>query len=294
MNENTIKIQGRWLSDRDISFISEVISNNPSWGRRKVSIHICEEWDWKDERGQVKDIACRTLLRKLEERGEVSLPAPKVSIRKGFGLNEKFTPCDHSTLPLECLLKHIQPIKLVPVTERSERLLWQTYLYKYHYLSFRTLVGRSLSYLVYDKEHRELACLLFGAAAWKCAPRDRFIGWNVQQREDNLHRIANNMRYLILPWVRIPHLASHILGLVARQIEDDWYSKYRSEISLLETFVEKNRFAGTCYKAANWINVGETTGRTRQDRYSSICAPIKTIHLLPLDRHFRTKLCPSP
>ena len=291
MEEGSIKVQGRWLKETDIRFISEAIANNGTWGRRKLSLYLCEQWNWRDESDRLKDIACRTLLRKLEGLGRIKLPEPKGGVRqKGFGISKSFVPCAHSTEPINSPLSEISPISVKPVGNRTEKHLWETYLHSYHYLSFRTLVGRSLSYMVYDCHNRELGCLLFGAAAWKCAPRDRYIGWSNEQRENNLHRVINNMRYLILPWVRVPHLASHILGHLYRRIEEDWYSKYKSEIMLLETFVEKGRFQGTCYKAANWICVGETTGRTRQDRHNCINAPIKSIYLLPLDKQFREKL----
>ena len=149
-----------------------------------------------------------------------------------------------------------------------------------------------MKYLIFDREDRPLACLLFGSAAWKTLPRDEFIGWNVSARKANLNLITNNMRFLILPWVKVPHLASHILGKVARRISSDWIKRYSHPIYMLETFVEKERFHGTCYRAANWTWVGQTKGRSRNDRYTTLKVPIKDIYLYPLVKRFREALKP--
>ena len=148
-----------------------------------------------------------------------------------------------------------------------------------------------MKYLVFDKNDNPLACLLFGSAAWKCASRDEYIGWSSKVREANINLVTNNMRFLILPWVKVPHLASHILSQVARRITTDWEEKYGHPVYLLETFVEKERFRGTCYRAANWTRVGETTGRSRNDRYSTLKVPVKDIYLYPLRKRFREALC---
>jgi hypothetical protein len=152
-------------------------------------------------------------------------------------------------------------------------------------------VGENLQYIVRDGRERLLACLVFGAAAWKCQSRDQFIGWNLEQRRRNLGGLANNSRFLILPWVKVPGLASWALGSEARRLSSDWQAKYGHPLHALETFVEKERFAGTAYRAANWLRVGATTGRTRQDRSRLIAAPVKDIYLHPLHRKFRQRLC---
>lgn len=153
-------------------------------------------------------------------------------------------------------------------------------------------MGENLKYLVRDGRGRELACLLFGAAAWTCRPRDAFIGWTAAQRQAHLSQVANNSRFLILPWVRVPHLASHLLGRLARPLADDWQGRYGHRVVLLETFVERGRFQGVCYGAANWRNVGLTQGRTRQDRYSLLQVPVKEVWVYPLEADFRKVLCP--
>lgn len=162
---------------------------------------------------------------------------------------------------------------------------------QYHYLSFDVTVGENIKYMVYSRQGQLLACLLFGSSAWTCAPRDQFIGWDNPTRKANLIYTTNNTRFLILPWVKIPHLASHILGLICHFIVLDWQKKYGHPVHLLETFVEKDRFKGTCYKAANWTYVGETTGRSRNDRYNQLRVPVKDIYLHPLGKDFREVLC---
>ena len=172
----------------------------------------------------------------------------------------------------------------------SERAWVKAVLGRFHYLGFGGAVGENLQYVARDHQGRPLACLVFGAAAWKCQARDQFIGWSVEQRKRNLGLIANNTRFLILPWVKVPQLASWILGRVSGGLCADWQAKYGHPIALLETFVERERFVGTAYRAANWLAVGATAGRTRQDRHTCIQAPVKDIYLYPLRRSFREAL----
>ena len=187
-------------------------------------------------------------------------------------------------------LGQVRPVKLAPVQSPVERGLLTKLLQQHHYLGYRRPVGENLQYLARDQTGRSLACLVFGAAAWKCAPRDQFIGWSQLDRERHLHLLANNMRFLVLPWVRVPHLASHLLGLVAARISSDWQSKYGHGICLLESFVECDRFRGSCYRAANWICVGQTQGRSRNDPERSLQVPCKDIYLYPLRRNWRSAL----
>jgi hypothetical protein len=172
--------------------------------------------------------------------------------------------------------------------------LWRTLLHCHHYLGFSTRVGKSIAYLASDRRGRPVGALLFGAAAWKTAGRDEFIGWTAAQRGRNLDLVVNNMRFLIPPWIRVPHLASHVLGLALRRIGADWQRKYGHPAALAETFVDTERFAGTCYRAANWMHVGSTTGRTRNDVRHSIRAPVKDVYVYPLRRDFRRLLTGEP
>ncbi len=282
-------LQGRHLSSSDLAWIRALITAQPLWHRTQLSREICRCWQWYDDLGRPKDMACRTMLLKLERRELLQLPP-----RRRAGVNHRrgqaFEPVPHDIHPIQGTLADLAPITLGLAERRADRDLWQTLLRRYHYLGFTTRVGKSLSYLAFDRQERPVAVLLFGAAAWKVAGRDRFIGWTVEQRRRNLHRIANNMRFLIPPWVRVPHLASHVLALAGRRISQDWQGKHGHGLALLETFVEQPRFAGTCYRAANWIAAGETTGRTRNDRHHTIASPIKRVMLYPLRSDWRRHL----
>jgi len=197
----------------------------------------------------------------------------------------------HDTTPITVPIKGLLPLK-VEVVRKSGPLLteFKSLLVQYHYLGFDMTVGENMKYMVYSRDGILLSCLLFGSAAWSCAPRDKFIGWHASARKAHLSFVTNNTRFLILPWVKVPHLASHILGLICRRISSDWQEKYGHAVYLLETFVERDRFKGTCYKAANWIHVGETTGRSRNDRYNNLSVPVKDIYLYPLNKNFREVL----
>ena len=282
-------LQGRQLRAEDVEWIRTLMAGHPAWHRTQLSREICRCWEWRDEVGRPKDMACRTLLLKLERRGLLQLPQRRrssVNHRRGLS----FEPVLHDTHPIQGTLADLEPIALSLAERGAERALWQTLIQRYHYLSFTTRVGKSLSYLAFDRQQRPVAALLFGAAAWKVEGRDRYIGWSVEQRCRKLQCLANNMRFLIPPWVRVPHLASHVLARVSRRISQDWQQKYGHGLELLETFVEKPRFAGTCYRAANWVTVGETTGRTRNDVHHAIASPIKSVMVYPLRPDFRRYL----
>jgi hypothetical protein len=196
----------------------------------------------------------------------------------------------HQTTVITGSLDAVAPVYSEVVEGRGQSKLFKYLLSRYHYLGWSGIVGENMKYLVFDRKHDSLACLLFGSAAWKSAPRDNFIGWDAATREANLQLLTNNMRFLILPLVRVLHLASHILGQVAGRISSDWMARYKHPIYLLETFVERERFRGVCYQAANWIYVGQTKGRSRNDRYATLKVPIKDIYLYPLTKRFRETL----
>jgi len=282
-------IQGRAVTEEDLALVRGLIRAHPDWHRTRVSRELCGLWGWTDAAGRSKDMACRTLLLKLERRGLLALPrrqGPSVNHRRGLA----FRPVPHETAPIDGPLRDLLPVRLVQADSGAERQLWQTLLQSYHYLGFTTKVGKSLAYLAADRAGRPLACLLFGAAAWKTAGRDRYIGWSAARRAANLHKVANNMRFLIPPWVRVPHLASHVLGLALRQLPGDWQRRYGHRVFLAETFVDLSRFRGTCYRAANWLQVGETTGRSRNDVRHRLCVPAKAVYVRPLCRDFRARL----
>jgi hypothetical protein len=279
-------IQGRKISSVEIAEIRALLEAHPLWSRWRLSRVLAQRWQWHTASGALKDMAARSLLLKLHERGCIALPerrrAPMVRRLPG-----RFPPCE--ALPHECLVADVsalQPLEIRVVGPRQpDYPLFQRYLAQHHYLGYRGPVGENLGYLVRSGAGMDLACLLFGAAAWQCAPRDRWIGWSAEQRAQGLPFIANNSRFLILPWVQVAHLANLILSHLAQRIEADWQSRYHHRLYLLETFVQPDRFQGTCYQAANWIHVGQTTGRTRQSRRqrdNQVHAPVKDIYLYPL------------
>jgi len=285
-------IQGRWISTDDLAQIRALLAEHPRWSRWRLSRHLAQQWQWHSSSGQLKDMAARTLLLKLHQRGLIELPARKRQPARRVP-NQHFDLFDSvRPAPLESSLAAVLPLQIQVVESgQADYKLFQRYLVQHHYLGYGGPVGENIGYLVRDPQGRELACVLFGAAAWKAAARDEWIGWSAPQRARALPFIANNSRFLILPWVRISCLASCLLGHIARRINTDWQRKYGHPLHLLESFVQVDRFAGTCYRAANWIEVGRTVGRTRQDRYNNIQAPIKAVYLYPLQRKARQRLC---
>jgi hypothetical protein len=279
------------ITNIEIELIQKLISVNPTWGRTRLSIELCKIWDWSHPDGQPKAISCRDLLRQLDAKGLIVLPPCRQKPVFKPGRQNRIQLMLHDITEIAADIKDILPIRLEIVKERTfQSQEFKSLVEQHHYLGFDRTVGENLKYLVYSRQGKLLACLLFGSAAWSCAPRDQYIGWNAVSRRNKLIYTTNNTRFLILPWVKVPHLASHILGLSVRRITSDWQKKYGHSLYLLETFVEKERFKGTCYKAANWIHVGETSGRSRNDRYNTLQVPIKEIYLYPLHKHFREVL----
>ena len=291
MNEQRI-LQGRLITPGDVDLIRSLLNENPGWHRTRLSRELCERWSWKNGVGRPKDMACRTLLLKLERLGEITLPPRRGASVNGFR-NKNIPRVSYEQTPITGRLKQLLPLRVVPVETEPDRRLWATLLNEHHYLGYSGSVGENLKYLIRDQSDRPLSCLLFGAAAWKAGARDEFIGWDKAAREQGLPLIANNMRFLVLPWIRVPHLASHILSRVSRRISSDWQQRYAHAIYLLETFVERDRFRGTCYQAANWHRVGQTQGRSRNDRRHKLKVPVKDIYVYSLTRRFRRYLIPD-
>jgi hypothetical protein len=288
---STMVMQGRTVSDADIAWIRSLLVEQPAWGRTRLSEELCRRWDWRNAQGQPKDMAARTLLLKLERAGHIRLP-PRQRPSSNAWRNCRAPEVQPAPDPISGLLRDLRPLVVSVVAAGSADLRWfNGLLAAYHYLGHRNTVGENLRYLVRDRHGRPVACALFGSAAWQCAARDAYIGWDRVTRERNLQMLTNNTRFLVLPWVRVPHLASHVLGQIARRIRADWQSKYGHPLQALETFVERGRFRGSCYRAANWIGVGQTRGRTRQDRQHLLQAPVKEVLVYPLQADFREVLC---
>lgn len=265
---------------------------NPDWSRRRLSLELASRWDWRNGAGQLKDMAARTLLLKLHQRGLVELPPRRqVPTNRMRCLAPELPRVEESSDDLSCPLEELGSLQVEEVSRNAIERAWvKGALGRWHYLGFKGTVGENLQYVIRDGQGRRLACLVFGAAAWKCQDRDQFIGWSAEQRERNLTLIANNTRFLVLPQVRVQRLGSWILGRISRRIATDWQAKYGHRVVLLETFVEQPRFQGTVYRAANWQKVGATTGRTRQDRHTCIEVAVKDIYVYPLCRGFEEAL----
>lgn len=283
-----LKIQGRLITEAQVNEIKELLNDNASWNRSRLSRELCERWHWQRPDGQMKDMACRELLRKLEFRTLIKLPPRQRSGPKRLPIIE---PVDVDQTHVSCQFSDIKPVKIVNARDCGEHEKSFNYLLKeYHYLSYKRTVGQNMKYIILGQNERILGCLLFGAAAWKTDVRDHWIGWSPEIRERNLGLICNNTRFLILDWIRVPHLASHVLGACLRRLSQDWKARYGTDIALVETFVDTTRYAGTCYKAANWIKLGQTKGRSRQDRNRALKVPIKDVFVYPLSRDYQKRL----
>ena len=285
-------IQGRRLGPEELGLVRHWLATEADWNRSRLSRELCAHWNWRNEAGRLKDMACRTLLLKLERRGLIRLPARQGTSPNGLR-NRQRVEVVHERRPIVGPLCALQPLRIEALGEGHPDLaLFGFLLQRYHYLGLRNSVGENLKYLVRDRGGHPVACLLFGSAAWKAKARDSLIGWDAAQRQRHLRHLTNNTRFLLLPWVSVPHLASHVLGQVVRRLNADWRAKYGHGLELLETFVERERFRGTCYRAAGWWHVGATAGRSRNDGAQTLRVPIKDIYLLPLSPDFRRRLCP--
>ena len=288
-------LQGRPFGPPHLAQIQSLLNQYPEMSRYKLSRELARLWNWRTTGGQLKDMAARSLLLKLQHRGWIKLPARRMASPTRSGRVE---PPDASLrldeTPLECWLPSVSPLLLQEVSQlgrEGRRAELEEWLRRYHYLGYRSRVGQNLQYWVGSGQGRPLACVVFGAPAWQCAARDQWIGWSRDQRTQRLGWIANNTRFLILPWIRVPHLASHILSLISRRIGEDWQAKYGKAVYLLETFVDRQRFTGTCYRAANWMSLGQTKGRGRQGPSGEILSTsIKEVYAYPLHRRFRQHL----
>ena len=270
------RYRGQQVDREQIAWIREFLAAHPASSRWKLSWQLCEALGWKQANGALRDVVCRGLLLMLERAGEIQLPPVRRQIQG---------QCRTSRPRPEAVLLDTTPIQM-PLRELGPVELEQEH---YHYLGYEQPVGEHLKYLGWA-QGRPVACVAFSSAPRHLGPRDRFIGWSKQARKRNIDRIAYNTRFLILPWVRVPHLASHILGRLAALLSADWERVYAHPIYLLETFVDPSRFQGTCYRAANWMVVGSTTGRGKDDQTHRANRPIKDVLVLPLQRQFRRLL----
>lgn len=279
---------GRTFTEDDLDRIRSIIATADRPNRTEISRRVCRELGWVRHDGRLKDMSCRVALLRMHRRGLISLPSPErvnANGHRGHTLSRRSAPQAHIT----AAAGQFHALSLHPVTDKAASALWNEYMQRYHYLGYQPLPGDQTRYFV-KAQDQLLALLGFGAAAWKTAPRDNWIGWTPVQRQEKLHLIVNNARFLILPWVTSRNLASKILSMAAARLPEDWHNRYGYRPVLMETFVEKARFMGTCYKAANWIYLGDTQGRGKLDVRHQHSVPAKAVFVYPLTREFRQRL----
>jgi len=295
MSSNPVEIPvrycGRLFTAEDLQRIRDLLLAHPEYNRVQLSRRVCRELGWLRPDGRPKEMSCRVAMLRMHREGIITLPPPQ-SVNGNGRCRLRLTPASDPREPITRPAGRLDPLCLHPVQTPAESSLWNELIHRYHYLGYKPLPGAQLRYLVFAGTDL-LAALGFAAAAWKVAPRDQWIRWTPPQRQQNLHLVVNNARFLILPWVRSPNLASRILATAARQLPADWLARYGYQPVLLETFVQTDRFHGTCYRAANWISVGLTQGRGKLDQHHLHPLPTKEIFLYPLHKHFRLLLCNS-
>jgi len=289
----SLRFCGRLFSGPELELLRVVAHDYSGLAVTEIARTVCELLEWKRPNGRLKDHECRQLLERLAAKGVLRLPALRPTGGRG-PRRVDLSPLRGEPEAVECAARECEPLELVLVEGPAESRLWWEYVERYHYLGSRVPFGSNLRYWVRNRQ-RELACLLWTSPAWKMKPRDLWIGWCDEQRQRHLQWIVNNGRFLILPWVHVSGLASKILALAARQLPADWESHYGHRPLLLETLVDASRFRGTCYRAANWIYVGQTTGRGRMDReHKAHGQAIKDIYVYPLVRNAKQRLCSGP
>lgn len=278
---------GRTFTNEEMNAIRTLCAT-PQISRYRLSREVCERLAWRAPNGRLKEMSCRVAMLRMQADGLITLPAPKKAkpptYRSHPELERAVSP------PTRLISVDLRHLRIEPVLSKPDSLLWNAAIQRHHYLGHQPLPGAQLRYFVHAGSHL-VAALGFGASAWKVKPRDDFIGWSSEARRVNLHLIVNNARFLILPWIKCPNLASRVLALTTRRLANDWYARYAYRPVLLETFVEKPRFTGTCYKAANWQYLDDTQGRGKLDTFHRRSEPVKSIWVYPLIHNFRSHLC---
>jgi hypothetical protein len=280
------KYRGRLVSAEDILSLRELIAADPHQSRRTLSKKLCGAWQWRQPNGALCDMVCRGLLLMLDRAGAITLPPVDYVRHNPLARRARPALVLIDTTPIEGRLADLQPLEFEQVRRTGDEPLFNSLLEEHHYLGYQQPVGEHLKYLVWA-QGRPLACLAWSSAPRHLGARDRFIGWSAEARRRNIRFIAYNTRFLIVPWVAVAHLASHILSGIARRLSADWQALYGHPIYFLETFVDPERFRGTCYRAANWVLLGRTTGRGKDDQTNRPNRSIKEVLALPLTRRFR-------
>ncbi|MGA8054596.1 MAG: DUF4338 domain-containing protein [Burkholderiales bacterium] len=287
--EALLTYRGRQITSSELAFVRGLIAAQAGLSRRALSLAVCAAWQWRQPNGQPCDAICRGLLLWLHRAGHLVLPAPRWLTTKPWRPRTSAPPVSVDTSPLVASLGQLRPLQMRQVRRSADEELFNALLAQYHYLGYQQPVGAHLKYLVWGAG-RPLACAAWASAPRHLGPRDRFIGWSAAARRRNLRLLAYNTRFLILPWVAVPHLASHVLARLAARLSADWQQLYGHPIYFLETFVDPARFRGTCYRAANWRVLGRTSGRGHNARSMRPTQPVKEILGYPLVPDFRARL----
>ena len=283
-----LRYRGRLITVAEVEFIRQLLAEHPGASRRALSQRLCAAWGWRQANGALRDVVCRGLLLQLDRAGQIALPAARWVARPGR--KERPGPAlEVEATPLRAELRAIRPLEFHQVRRTPEEPLFHRLLERYHYLGYTQPVGEHLKYIV-SAAGRPLACLAWSSAPRHLGARDRFIGWSAEARRKNIRLIAYNTRFLLLPWVEVPHLASHLLSRMAGVLAQDWERIYHHPLYFLETFVDPARFRGTCYRAANWVVLGRTTGRGKDSQSKRPNRSIKEVLGYPLVRDFRARL----
>ena len=283
-----ITIRKRTIHKADLELIQATVNKHWDRGRKCISKVLCQQWNWLQPNGRLKDMACREVLLTLNRKGLITLP-PRLNSANNDKRNRSIPVVEIDKSSLNGKLSDLVPVKVKLVRNTPLEPLYNSLTQQHHYLGYRQIVGNHLKYIAFI-DGRPVACLGWGSAAWSVKSRDSFIRWDKPTKEKNLHLVANNTRFLILPWISVKCLASKLLAINAKRISDDWLKIYNHPLYMLETFVEKDRFAGTCYKAANWICVGQTKGTAKRGHDHLFHGNIKDVYLYPLRKDFRKKL----
>jgi hypothetical protein len=279
---------GRIFTAEEMDLLRRLIASRPAKTRAQLSRDVCDLLGWHKPDGRRKDMSCRVAMLRMERDGLLQLPPPLKTNGNGHR-RPQLTAASDPQEPLSTPVGRLGELVVRCVETPKDSSLWNELIERHHYLGYQPLPGAQIRYLISSGTHL-LAAAGFSASAWKVAPRDQFIGWTPEQRSDHLYRVVNHSRFLIMPWIESRNLASHLLARLARRLPRDWERRYSYSPVLLETFVEHERFRGTCYRAANWIHVGQTQGRGKLDRYKRFAVPVKDIFLFPLCRDFRQRL----
>jgi hypothetical protein len=287
--ETLLRYRGRAVTAADARFINELIANYPGESRRALSVKLCEAWDWRQSNGALRDMVCRGLMLALWRAGHIELPAVRWRPRNPLATRVRPLPAQVDRTPISASLRELGPLTFCQVRRTPEEAGFNSLLESYHYLGYRQPVGEQLKFVV-SCERGPVALFAWSSAARHLGPRDRYLGWSIEARRQNIRFLAYNTRYLILPWVHVEHLASHLLGRMTRMLPAQWEKVYGHPVHFAETFVDTTRHRGTCYRAANWIALGRTQGRGKDDLTHRPNRTLKEVLGLALSRDFRARL----